>query len=128
MPISYTIDAARKIILTTAWGTLTDADLLEHKEKLNRDPAFTPQMRQLSDIRAIDRLEVTTTGVAAMVAHDSRHPQQRDGHRLAMVVPDDEVFGMARMYQMMGGSDRPVRVFRNMTEAEEWLLLSDLER
>jgi hypothetical protein len=127
MPIDYSIDDQRKIVLTRAWGTLTDEDLLLHKDRLSRDPAFTSELRQLSDIRAIERLEVTTKGVGAMVAHDSRHPAQRDAHRLALVVPNDEVFGMARMYQLMAGGERPVRVFRSMADAEAWLELDGLE-
>jgi hypothetical protein len=122
MPISYSIDPERRLVLTKAWGVLTDNDLLQHKENLARDPAFSVGMRELSDVREIQRLDVTSTGVRAMVAHDDRRAHQSAQHRMALVVPNDEVFGMARMYQTMGAPDNPVRIFRNLQLAEAWLL------
>lgn len=120
MPISYRIDPLRQWVMTTAWGVLTDADVLAHKAALANDPQFTPAMSELSDISGIDRLEVTPAGVRAMVAHDERHPR-RSGHRLALVVPKPDVFGMARMYQMMSGPDPNIGVFKDVTEAATWL-------
>ena len=122
MPISYTIDTERKLILTKAWGALSDQDLLNHKAALSRDPAFQPGMRELSDVRSIERLDVTSRGVRAMVAHDDTQPGPGGPHRMALVVPNDEVFGMARMYQTMGGADKPIRIFRDIAIAEAWLL------
>lgn len=122
MPISYRIDPERQLILTRAWGVLTDAELLAHKDRLLHDAAFDPGMPELSDVRAIERLDVTTVGVKAMVAHDTAHSERRSGHRLALVVPTDEAFGMARMYQLMGKrDDGSVAVFRTLPDAEAWL-------
>ncbi len=120
MPISYDIDLNRRLVLTRAWGVLTDAEILEHKSRLTRDPAFCPTMGQLSDVRDIERLAVTTEGVKAMVAHDQDHADRRVGHRLAFVVATDEAFGMARMYSQRSGSEL-VSVFRTLVDAEEWL-------
>lgn len=122
VPIAYRIDPERQLVLTRAWGVLTDRDILGHKENLVRDAAFDPQMRQLSDIRAIERLDVTVAGVRAMVAHDAANAQRRTGHRMAFVVATDEVYGMARMYDLMGDSQQnDVAVFRTLEEAEAWL-------
>ena len=122
MPLTYRIDPARRLVLTHATGVLTDADLLAHKERLVRDPAFDPGMWQLSDIRNIERLDVTAVGVQAMVDHDNSNAARRRGHRLALVVPADEAFGMARMYQLMHHSEEEnIGVFRTMGEAEAWL-------
>lgn len=122
MPISYRIDSKRQLILTRAWGVLTDAELLAHKERLLHDAAFDPRMPQLSDVREIERLDVTAAGVRAMVAHDAANSERRNGHRMALVVPMDEAFGMARMYELMGqGQDGGVGVFRTLAEAEAWL-------
>jgi hypothetical protein len=124
MPITYHIDAERRLVLTHASGILTDADLLAHKERLARDAAFDPAMAQLSDLREIQRLDVTAAGVRAMVDHDTVHVARRTGHRLALVVPTDDAFGMARMYQLMRREDDGnVGVFRTMPEAEAWLAL-----
>jgi hypothetical protein len=122
MPITYHIDPERRLVLTHASGILTDADLLAHKDRLARDAAFDPGMRQLSDLRAIQRLDVSAAGVRAMVDHDTANAPRRAGHRMALVVPTDDAFGMARMYQIMGRhEDGNVGVFRSMPEAEAWL-------
>ena len=121
MPMSYRIDDDRQWIMTTAWGVLTDADVLSHKAALSRDPKFRVGMSELSDVSAIERLEVTTEGVRAMVAHDRVHGDRRSAHRLALVVPAPEVFGMARMYQMMSAPDESIGVFRDIVEASAWL-------
>jgi hypothetical protein len=122
MPISYRIDVDRQRVLTRAWGVLTDDDILLHKARLLADPAFRPGMRQLSDISGIDRLAVTAAGVQAMVAHDAKHAARLQGSRLALVVPADASFGMARMYQSLGdGNAEGVGVFRTIAEAEAWL-------
>jgi hypothetical protein len=120
MPISYKIDLNRRMVLTRSWGVLTDADILAHKTQLAADPDFCPTMGQLSDVRDIERLEVTTDGVKAMVAHDQAHADRRVGHRLAFVVSSDEAFGMARMYSQRSGSEL-VSVFRTLVDAEDWL-------
>ena len=122
MPISYRIDRERAVVLTEAWGVLTDADILGHKARLLNDPGFDSRMPQLSDIRNIDRLDVTPIGVRAMVDHDAANADRRAGHRMGLVVPKDVVFGMARMYQQMGSrADSGVEVFRTMEEPDAWL-------
>lgn len=120
--MSYSIDKERHLVRTRSWGVLTDADILAHKEKLARDPEFCPSMGHLSDGREVQRLEVTTNGVRAMIAHDVANADRRSGHRLAFVVSRDEAFGMARMYSQRSESgDQHIEVFRSVTEAEVWL-------
>lgn len=123
MPLTYRIDTARRLVLTHASGVLTDADLLAHKDRLVQDAAFDPGMAQLSDIRDIERLEVTAAGVRAMVDHDNSNAARRSGHRMALVVPKDDAFGMARMYQLMNRKEEDnIGVFRTMEDAAAWLL------
>lgn len=122
MPITYQIDAARGLVLTTATGDLTDADVLGLKARLLADPGWSPGMRELADVRTISRLEVTAEGVRRMAGHDSAVGPAMRAYRLAIVVPRDEVFGVARMYQMLTESAVPhVGVFRDLAKAEEWL-------
>jgi hypothetical protein len=122
VPISYQIDEARGLVLTTATAVLTDADILGLKARLLADSRWSPGMRELADVRAIDRLEVTAVGVRRMAGHDAAVGPAIRSYRLAIVVPRDEVYGMARMYQMLTESAVPhVGVFRDLAEAEAWL-------
>jgi len=122
MPIAYRIDNKRRLVLTRGWGVLTDADVLAHKKQLAKDPLFDPTMPELSDVRSVERLDVTTAGVKAMVAYDVTNADRVAGHRMALVVASDEVFGMARMYGTRREPLGPgVGVFRDIDEAERWL-------
>jgi hypothetical protein len=122
MPITYRIDPVQRVILTEASGVLTDEDVLAHKALLLKDPAFDPTYGELSDIRKIERLEVTSAGVQAMAQHDATNADKRHGHRLALVVSGEVVYGMARMYQIVSQQeDSGVGVFRTIDEASEWL-------
>ncbi len=125
MPISYRIDKQRRLVLTTATGVLTDEELLDHKRALIVDPEFEPGMRELSDVRTIERLSVTPAGVRKMVALDQDHADRLGDYRLAIVALADASFGTARMYQMLTEANvQNIGVFRQMEEAEKWLELA----
>ncbi len=128
MPISYRIDKQRRLVLTTATGVLTEEELLDHKRALIVDPEFEPGMRELTDVRTIERLSVTAAGVRKMVALDQDHTDRLGDYRLAIVAPTDASFGTARMYQMLTEANvQSIGVFRNMEEAEQWLGVASAE-
>ncbi len=123
MPISYTIDRQRNLVLTTATGVLTDEELLDHKRQLIADPEFEPGMKELSDVRRIERLDVSPAGVRRLAALDEEHVDRLgEDYRLAIVAPADASFGTARMYQILTESSvQNIGVFRDMEEAKDWL-------
>lgn len=124
MPISYRIDLEHYLILTTASGTLTDDDIVQHKARLVRDPDFKPGMKELSDIRGVDQLDVTPAGIMEMVNQDAKDSTTVGSHQLALVVSKEVAFGMARMYQSMTKPNiETVGVFRDIDEARVWLQL-----
>lgn len=124
MPISYVIDPERHLVLTTASGTLTDDEVIQFKDRLVRDPGFTPGMSELSDVRGVDRLEVTSAGVRAMVQQDEEAATHVASHKLALVVSQDVAYGMARMYQTLTESHmKHMGIFRDIDEARAWLQL-----
>ena len=124
MPISYRIDVERNLVLTTGSGTLTDNDIIQFKARLLQDPDFKPGMKELSDIRGIDQLDITPSGVQAMVQQDARNSAEVASHKLALVVSKEVAYGMARMYQTLTQSNiETVGVFRDIDEARAWLQL-----
>ena len=122
MPISYRIDPERRLVVTTASGILTDDDIIELKRRLAADPEFKAGMRELSDVRAVTDLQVSSAGVRRMAAMDESPSSTPSGYKLAIVAGSDTTFGMARMYQMFTESNHPhVAVFRNYDGARRWL-------
>ena len=122
MPLTYRVNADERLIVTTATGTLTDRDIMDHKQALVDDPHVEPGMAELTDVRGVTELAVTPDGIRMFTSFDRVHAS--DAGRLAIVASEDFMFGMARMYQMRG-TDDSVGVFRSVEDARAWLGLSD---
>ena len=122
MPMTYTIDAAQHLVRAVGTGVLTDDDVMAHRQAMSRDPRFTPQMRELSDIRQVTAFQVTPAGVRIMVASDVKMTATGGMHKLAIVADENVAYGMSRMYQTLGEPNiRDVGVFRSYEEAAAWL-------
>lgn len=120
MPASYQIDKARRLVISTASGFLSVADILAHQRKLLVDPSFDPECSQLLDCCAVTGIDLSPDEVRAVTAATifSAHS------RRAVVVATDEQFGFASMFKMMreAQGEYGIRVFRNRAEAMHWAL------
>ena len=124
MPCGYTIDLARSLVLSRAWGVLSDAELFAHARALKLDTRFSPTSQQLVDFGGVTSLYVTVDGVRTMVG---LNPWGR-GSRRAAVAPSDLAFGLARMYEALTQLEHgEFQVFRTMNEAMEWLGLTGVQ-
>ena len=122
MPLTYTIEPSRNLIVATGTGVLTDDDVMEHRRVLVADPRFSFEMRELSDIRQVTDFRLTPAGIRVMVAADVKMMAAGGMHKLAVVAEENVAYGMSRMYQTLGEPNiRLVGVFRNYKEALEWL-------
>ena len=120
MPATYKIDKARRLVISTASGFLTVADILAHQRKLLVDPSFDPDCSQLLDCCAITGIDLSPDEVRAVTAATifSAHS------RRAVVVSTDEQYGFASMFKMMreAQGEYGIRVFRDRVEAMHWAL------
>jgi len=122
MPMTYTIEPSKNLVLTTGAGVLTDDDVMAHRKALSGDPLFSPQMREISDIRQVADFQVTPAGIRIMVAADVKMVAAGGMHKLAIVAEGNVAYGMSRMYQTLGEPNiRSVGVFRTYEDAAEWL-------
>jgi len=124
MPASFAIDVSRRLVLSRGWGVLSVEELMHHVRALPLDPRFSPGFRQLIDLTEVSGLDLDAEDLRRVAA---LNPFGR-GARRAVAVTNDEVYGMARMYEMV----RPpvgdeLRIFRGLTPAVEWLGLADEE-
>jgi hypothetical protein len=79
-------------------------------------------MCELSDMRSVEILDVSSDGVESMVLHDAHHGSRVSSHRLAIVASRNDIFGMGRMYQMRTEPNiKCIGVFRNLCQAKAWL-------
>jgi hypothetical protein len=119
---AYTIDLERSLVRSRGWGVLTNRELLAHARALTRDPHFAPNFRQLADLRAVTDVQITAATIKEMV----RLNPFWTGARRALVITNDVLFGMARMYQILKDeSPDELQIFRNMDDAIQWLGLAD---
>ena len=45
MPCSYVIDTGKRLVITTACGCVTFAEIRAHQDKLLSDPEFNPELQ-----------------------------------------------------------------------------------
>jgi len=118
MPVGYIIDTARSLVLSRAWGVLQHSELLRHARALGTDPLFRPGLNQTVDFRDVTEIQVTSATVREMV-HLSPFGK---GSRRALLVNNDVVFGLTRMYQiLMEQAPDEVAIFRDEDVALKWL-------
>jgi hypothetical protein len=118
LPATYDIDVERKLVISRAWGPVTDDDVREHNLKLRNDPLFDPAYRQLVDMTGITK-DLVDVKTKRGVSHDQFFAP---GVRRAWVAPEDYTYGMARMYAVAAESHgQIIGVFRAISEAEQWL-------
>ena len=116
---SYTIDKERRLVTTTAWGTLTADQVLEHQRKLQNDPAFDPDFLQLSDFTLVVYLKMdakTVMELSDIVVFSAKS-------RRAFIADNPFHYGMARMFaafHKLSGEDQ-IGVFTTRDEALQWL-------
>lgn len=122
MAWAFKIDKERGLVTTTAWDTLTAAQVLEHQQYLQRDPAFNPDFYQLLDLTGVEYLQMdakTVMELSELVLFSAKS-------RRAFIADDPFHYGLASMFaafHRLSGEDQ-VRVFSTHDEALEWLNLS----
>jgi hypothetical protein len=118
MPVSYTIDPARRMVVTRSSGVMTDADVIAIRAQFAADPAFDPQYAQLSDLRDLTDVALSASMIDAIASTSVFRPSTRR----AFVAYTPFQFGIARMFAAVSEAHRQqVQVFRSMAEAESWV-------
>jgi hypothetical protein len=119
MPVGYKIDKEHKLVMSTAYGVVTREDILFHQQRLLADADFSRNFSQLADFTRMAKLEVNATDIASFAAKTVFAPESRR----AIIVPDDEAFGLARMFEILRDAkgDDGIRVFRSVEEGFDWI-------
>lgn len=121
MPVTYTIDAANKVIRTICSSPLTYQEVIGHFHDLQRDSACTGQLDVLLDVTTADAVPDAKQLGSVTVEVASIRDKVRFGI-CAIVASRAAMFGMMRMFEAYCTSYfTAVRVFRELPEAEAWL-------
>jgi hypothetical protein len=117
VPVAFVLDfdAKHNILRLTLGGHVTDAILLDAYTAMARYAAFYPGCRGIADITGVTKFDVSSKMVKrlAETAPAIPPPQMR-----VFVAPTTFVYGMARMFQMIGEKTRPnLHIVRTLNEA-----------
>jgi len=121
MPVTYSIDQARRLIHTRCVGDVSLDEVIGHFDELVHDPACPGRLDVLLDLT-----DLTTIPASSQLRLVTRKIEEvstrvRFG-RCAIVAVTDAMFGMTRMFgTLTEGQFAAVRVFRNIDEARAWL-------
>ena len=119
MPLTYMIDASRRIIVARASGVLTEDDLRSVRMLMQGDRAFNRNFAQLLDLRAATEVNVSVPAMARLAASSAFAP----GVRRAFVGITDAQYNMAWTFAMLSEPhNQLVHVFRDISVAEAWLM------
>lgn len=119
MSVKFEYDPELKLLVVTCTGPLFDADLLGLFRKSQELGTRYPV--QLAILDGIGVTEISlSSGLVQSLAHSP--PMFSEESDRCVVAPQDYMYGMARMYQMLGGETRErLRVVRTMEQAYEHL-------
>jgi hypothetical protein len=109
------LDDLQGVLLIRFEGAVNDEVLLERFGKVREWMAGHGHYSSITDFSAVDSFEVTAQAVNRLAAESPLVP---DCYRRVVVAPQDDVYGMTRMFEMLGSGTRDrVDVVRSMAEA-----------
>ncbi|HKD50273.1 MAG TPA: hypothetical protein VKB90_05730 [Candidatus Acidoferrum sp.] len=84
-----------------------------------KDPDFDPSFGEIADLTEVTQVEVSGDDIREIAQKNIFSPLSRR----AIVVPNDVIFGLARMYEILRElqGESGIRVFRTLDEALDWV-------
>jgi hypothetical protein len=118
-------DAKNNILRGSIEGRMTGAILLEFYAGAANYMATHRPGRGILDFTGVSEFEVSSQAIRELAAAPPAFP---DGHMRILVIPKDYIYGLARMFQILGEKTRPdLQVVRTMDEAYRLLQVESPE-
>jgi hypothetical protein len=125
LPVGYTIDHERRLVITSGSGCITFAEVKAQYDQMLSDPAFNPDFNQLIDGTAITTLDLSVDEVRTIVQRKVFSPTSRR----ALVATLPAVFGVLRMagtyHEVSNAAAATICVFHDIPSASKWLALTN---
>lgn len=121
MPLRFEYDLEQRLLMISINGELYDSELLQMFATAGKWAEKYNLQRAILDGTGIAGFSVTPETVKALAEQAPMLPARSDR---CIVVNQDYLYGMARMYQMLGGETRErLRIVRTLPEAYDYLKL-----
>ena len=113
----------QKLVSVSVAGSMTVQRFLKIMRALFADPEFRPGMGILCDLRDVRSKGIDARSLDTFYGFCAATSKDRGDSRMALVVKSDLGYGLSRAAQARGDlSDFKIGVFRDLSEAEAWLL------
>src|SRR6476619_6216685 len=95
MPVVLKIDPHRKVVYSTFYGEVTDAEVLGHGKAISSDPDFNPDFSEIVDFSSVTNAAISESTLAALAANPSLY---HSSVVHIVVVPTEALFQMVNKY------------------------------
>jgi len=115
MGVFLSSDELHRILCLRFEGIITDDVLLSSFDRVREWMHGNGLRSSITDFTGVESFQVTASAVNQLAA---KRPLVPDGFLRIVVAPQDEIFGMTRMFEMLGSKTRDrVDVVRTVAEA-----------
>lgn len=125
MPISWGVEHTARLVLATARGELSRADIEQYLDRLAAAATLSySKVFHMDDCR----LALTDDDLAAIGTKVRSFEDTRPMGPVAVIAVSDALYEQARMFDTMVIADRPLRIFRDAGAAYDWLASEPVEQ
>ena len=119
MPFTVQILAEQKLVVTKLFSEVNAGELAEVASAILSHAEFNPAFSELIDCSGITNLDISIQFLQNIASAQSIFNK---GSRHIIVAPEDHLYGLARMTQVLAEQTKPnVAVVRTLAEAYEIL-------
>jgi hypothetical protein len=115
------IDEEKKIAYIKLSGRLSKEAILSVFDLAVSDKRYKNGMSRLWDFRDADLSTLDVMTIVDMAQYSIKFPPGINNVKVAFVTNRDLEYGLSRMFEMSSNAKTPIKVFRTMAEAEEWM-------
>ena len=117
MKVRYSINKQRRLVVTTAEGSVMFNDIKGHQDCLLADPDFDVRFDQLIDTTAAAKIDISAAEARVLAERRIVSPESRR----AFVATKPHMFGLGRMMEIYHEPLGYAQVFYTMDEAVKWI-------
>ena len=116
------IDEEKNIAYIKLSGRLSKQVILNALDSTVSNKRYKKGMGRLWDFRDADLSSLNSDTIIDMAQYSLQFPAGINDVKVAFVASSDFEYGLSRMFEMSSRSKTPINVFREMDEAEEWMI------
>lgn len=124
MPIEYEIDTEAGLVRVHCRGSFTIDQMIQHSQRVNRDPRFVAGMNTLTDLREAELVD-EVQAIRRYVDHAAELEKLRGSCRWACLVADEAARDLIWSFNLVARSNGvsiETRAFLEEASALAWLM------